>query len=211
MRTRSKSAVLEHSSACCRRRRRPPYVPDARACGRRPSGSRDGPRQARFATDSGCDAGRLGSSALRRRDQTSSGRLQRAMAFIRASNSSDCRTGLVRQAEISRVTATRRIFELAGGGQHHQPDLGDPRLAPDMPGRSSPSISGIMPSIKSDRNGSAACRGGSQRLEGCRPPPTASRPRTPCVRTSSRISRLVALSSTIKTGSPSSCEKSSLA
>ena len=48
-----------------------------------------------------------------------SGRLVGAIAFIKASKSSDCLTGLVRQAEISRDAADRRIVGSTGGSQEH--------------------------------------------------------------------------------------------
>ena len=76
---------------------------------------------------------------------------------------------------------------------------GSPRICR---ARSSPSISGIMPSISATGNGSlrtAAFK--ASRAAG--PLSTATGLAPQLVRTSSRMRRLVALSSTIKTGSPS--------
>ena len=132
------------------------------------------------------------------------GPARRGQTFIRASKSSDCRTGLVRQAAISRERRCPRPRDARGGQEQHG-DRGDRRLAADPPGQVEavhPRASFRRPARRRTAGPRPRRHGGPPGPPGRRRRPTAGAPQL--ARISSRIRRLVALSSTIRIGSPSS-------
>ena len=126
-------------------------------------------------------------------------------AFIRASNSSDCRTGLVRQAAIRRawheleVVRAGRRRSGAARGRRRSPA----RRGSAGPGRARPSRASCRRAARR-RTARPRPRRLAAPSRAAGPPSTATGRAPQLVRTSSRIRRLVALSSTTRTGRPSS-------
>ena len=102
-----------------------------------------------------------------------------AMPFIKASKSSDCRTGLVRHAEISRARQRAGVVGLAGGRQQQQPDVGDRWLAADLLGQLEPVHPGHHSVDQGDRDTARPGRAASQLLQSGGPAVDGNRPGPP--------------------------------